>query len=89
MIKDKKNIVIALGIILVFIGSVVPSIRIATENISFIKENGIIIIILMAVMAILLKLEKTEIISVPSILFCLLFSSFSLISISFSLFLIC
>ena len=66
--KNKKNTLIILGIILIFIGAFLPSIRIAQENINFIKENGPIIIILASVMILLVKFEKQELISVPSIL---------------------
>ena len=64
----KNNMLIILGIMTVFIGALLPSIQIAQENINFIKENGPLIIILLSVMIILLKFEKKELISVPSIL---------------------
>lgn len=66
--KNKKSLLIIIGIILIFIGAFLPSIRIAQENINFIKENGPIIIILASVMILLVKFEKQELISVPSIL---------------------
>lgn len=68
MIKDKKNFVIILGMILVFIGTLLPSIKIAQENISFLKENGPLTIILALIMFILLKLEKRNFTSIPSVL---------------------
>lgn len=64
----KNNMLIILGIIIVFIGTLLPSIQIAQENINFIKENGPLIIVLLSVMILLLKFEKKELISVPSIL---------------------
>lgn len=64
----KNNMLIILGIIIVFIGAFLPSIQIAQENINFIKENGPLIIVLLSVMILLLKFEKKELISVPSIL---------------------
>jgi len=66
MIKEKKNIPLLLGMVLIFIGSLLPSIRIAQENISFTKENGIIMIILAVIMFLLLKLDKKQLIVVPS-----------------------
>lgn len=68
MIKEKKNLLLIIGIVLVLIGTLLPAIRIAQENISFIKENGIITIILVLIMFILLKLDKKVFIAVPSIL---------------------
>ena len=68
MIKDKKNFVIILGMILVFIGTLLPSIKIAQENISFLKEDGPLTIILALIMFILLKLEKRNFTSIPSAL---------------------
>ena len=38
-LKNKNNIIIVIGIILILLGSLLPSIRIAQENISFIKEK--------------------------------------------------
>lgn len=66
--KNKKNIILIIGMILIFIGTLLPSIKIANENINFIKENGILTIILVAIMYILLKLEKKSLITVPSVL---------------------
>ena len=66
--KNKKNIPLIIGMILIFVGTLLPSIRIANENINFIKENGILTIILVAIMYILLKLDKKTLITVPSIL---------------------
>lgn len=66
--KNKKNIPLIIGMILIFLGTLLPSIRIANENINFIKENGILTIILVAIMYILLKLDKKTLITVPSIL---------------------
>ena len=78
MIKKTKNLPIIIGIILVLIGSLLPSIKIAQENINFIKENGPLIIILVSVMIILLKFEKKELITVPSILSLALVIKFTL-----------
>ena len=78
MIKKTKNLPIILGIILVFIGSLLPSIRIAQENINFIKENGPLIIILVSIMIILVKFNKKELISVPSLLSLALIIKFTL-----------
>lgn len=61
-----KNIPLLIGIFIMLIGSLLPSIRIASENISFIKDNGILLIILILSMLILLKLEKKEYIYIPS-----------------------
>lgn len=66
--KNKKNIPLIIGMILIFVGTLLPSIRIANENINFIKENGALTIILVAIMYILLKLEKKSLITVPSVL---------------------
>lgn len=68
MIKEKKNLLLIIGMILLLIGTLLPAIRIAQENISFIKENGIITIVLVLIMFILLKLDKKILIAVPSIL---------------------
>lgn len=68
MIKEKKNLLLIIGMILLLIGTLLPAIRIAQENISFIKENGIITIVLVLIMFILLKLDKKILITVPSIL---------------------
>ena len=78
MRKNTKNLPIILGIILVVIGSLLPSIKIAQENINFIKESGPIIIILASVMILLLKFEKKEIIAVPSLLSIALIIKFTL-----------
>lgn len=74
----KNNKLIILGIITVFIGALLPSIQIAQENINFIKENGPLIIVLLSVMILLLKFEKKELISVPSILSIALVIKFTL-----------
>lgn len=66
--KNKKNILIIIGIILVFLGTLLPSIRIAQENISFVKENGFLIIILVAAMLLLLKLNYKQMLYIPSVL---------------------
>ena len=66
--KNKNNIIIILGIILIILGSILPSIRIAQENISFIKENGMLIIILAAAMFLLFKLNYKQLLYIPSIL---------------------
>ena len=78
MRKNTKNLPIILGIILVVIGSLLPSIKIAQENINFIKESGPIIIILASVMILLLKFDKKEIIAVPSLLSIALIIKFTL-----------
>ena len=75
---NKNNKLIILGIIIVFIGAFLPSIQIAQENINFIKENGPLIIVLLSVMILLLKFEKKELISVPSILSIALVIKFTL-----------
>lgn len=64
----KKNILIIAGMILIFVGALLPSVRIAQENISFIKENGSLIIILVAATFILLKLNQEKLIVIPSII---------------------
>ena len=64
----KMNIPLIIGIVLILIGSFLPAIKIADENINFIKESGPIIIVLVAIMIILLKLDKKTLISVPTIL---------------------
>jgi len=68
MIKERKNIPLIIGITLIFIGSLLPSIKIAQENISFLKENGPITIILVLIMFVLLKLDRKKLIIVPSII---------------------
>lgn len=68
MLNNKKNIPLLIGMSLIFIGSLLPSIRIANENINFLKENGPITIILILTMFILLVLNKKTIITLPSIL---------------------
>lgn len=66
--KNKNNVIIVIGIILILLGSLLPSIRIAQENISFIKENGSLIIILVAAMFLLFKLNYKQLLYIPSIL---------------------
>ena len=66
--KNKRNIFIVIGIILVFIGSLLPAITIAQENISFLKENGPLIIILSASMFLLFKLNYKQLLYIPSAL---------------------
>ncbi len=66
--KNKNNIIIIIGIVLIALGAFLPAIRIASENISFIKENGYLMIILVAAMAILLKLNYKQLLYIPSIL---------------------
>lgn len=66
--KNKNNIIIVIGIILILLGSLLPSIRIAQENISFIKENGMLIIILAAAMFLLFKLNYRQLLYIPCIL---------------------
>lgn len=62
----KKNALIIIGMILVLIGAFLPSIRIAQENISFIKENGAITLVLVASIFILLLLNRKKITIIPS-----------------------
>lgn len=64
--KGKKNIPLIIGMVLIIIGSLLPSIKIAQENISFTKENGLIMIVLGIIMFLLLKLDKKNLITVPS-----------------------
>lgn len=66
MIKQKKNIPLIIGMVLILIGSLLPSIKIAQENISFTKENGIIMIVLGIIMFLLLKLDQKKLITIPS-----------------------
>lgn len=66
--KNKRNILIIISIFLVFIGAFLPSVRIAQENINFIKENGSLIIILVSAMFILVKLNYKQLLYIPSIL---------------------
>jgi len=68
MLKDKKNIKYMIGIIIIFIGTLLPAIRIAQEKISFLKDNGPLMIILVGIMFLLIKLEKKEFITIPSIM---------------------
>lgn len=68
MKKEKKDLIIILGIALIFLGTLLPSIKIANENISFLKENGPITLILSIIMFILYKLEKKHFILIPSII---------------------
>ena len=68
-INMKKNdFKYILGIIVIFIGTFLPAIRIAQENVSFLKDNGPFMIILVGIMFLLIKLEKKEFISIPSIM---------------------
>ena len=64
----KNNVIIVIGIILILLGALLPSIRIAQENISFIKENGSLILILVAAMFLLFKLNYKQLLYIPSIL---------------------
>lgn len=66
--KNRNNIIIVIGIILILLGSFLPSIRIAQENISFIKENGMLMIILASAMFLLFKLNYRQLLYIPSIL---------------------
>ncbi len=66
--KNKKNTLLLIGIFLILIGALLPAIRIAQENINFIKENGILILILISSMLILLKLNYKQLLYIPSIL---------------------
>ena len=66
--KNKNNIIIIIGIVLIALGAFLPAIRIAAENINFIKENGYLILILVASMGILLKLNYKQLLYIPSIL---------------------
>lgn len=66
--KNKKNILIIFGILLIFLGAFFPSIRIAQENISFVKENGFLIIVLVTAMFLLLKLNYKQMLYIPSVL---------------------
>ena len=66
MIKSKKDLAILIGILLIFVGALLPSIRIAQENISFIKDNSPLMLFIALIMFILLKLEKREYIIIPS-----------------------
>ena len=66
--QTKKNIMITIGMILVFVGSLLPAIRIAQENISFIKESGSLIIILVLTMFLLIKLNYRQLLYIPSTL---------------------
>ena len=68
MMKEKKNIPLLLGMGLILIGSLLPSIKIAQENISFTKENGLIMIVLGIIMFLLLKLDKKKLITIPSLI---------------------
>ena len=80
--KNNKNIIIIVGIILLFIGTLLPSIKIAQENISFLKDNGPLIIILTAIMFIILKLEKTKLIIAPATLSLIVILKFIITNIS-------
>jgi len=68
MIKNKKDMSIIIGMIIVFIGTLLPSIKIANENINFLKDNGPVTIILVAIMFVLFKLEKKQFVFIPSLI---------------------
>ena len=68
MIKNKKDISLIIGMLIIFIGALLPSIKIANENISFFQENGPITTILVIIMVILFILEKKQSIFIPSIM---------------------
>ncbi len=65
---DKHDVMLVVGILLVLFGSLLPSITIAQENISFLKENGPLIVILSAAMFLLFKLNYKQLLYIPSIL---------------------
>ena len=65
--KKITNKIIILAIITIIIGTFLPSIRIANENINILKEDGPILIVLAAIMLILIKLEKQNYIIIPTI----------------------
>ncbi len=64
--KNRKDLLTFVGLILLLIGTLLPSIRIAQENINFLKENGVLTLVLIVSMFILVKLEKKELIIIPS-----------------------
>ena len=66
--KNKKNILIIISILLVLVGALLPSIRIAQENINFIKETGFIMVILVLSMVMLYKLNFKQMLFIPAIL---------------------
>lgn len=66
MIKSKRDLILLIGIFVLFLGCFLPSIKIASENISFIKDNGIIMIVLVLIMLVLYGLDKKDFIFIPS-----------------------
>lgn len=66
---NKKKIFIIIGLLIVIIGTFLPSIKIAMENISFIKENCGITLVLILISLILFILNKEDYIAVSSSLF--------------------
>ncbi len=73
---DKHDVMLVVGILLVLFGSLLPSITIAQENISFLKENGPLIIILSAAMFLLFKLNYKQLLYIPSVLSLLIIFKF-------------
>lgn len=74
----KKRLLLIIGIVLMLLGLFLPSIRIANENISFIKENGLLPLILIISMILLVKLEKKEFIFIPSTIMVVIIAKFIL-----------
>lgn len=64
----KRNFSLILGIIILLVGSFLPTIKIANENISFIKETGILMLILIGIIFILYNLKKEKLIILPSLI---------------------
>lgn len=62
----KKDLLLILGMIIISVGLFLPSIRIANENISFLKENGCLMVIIVLIMFILYMLNKKELMIFPS-----------------------
>lgn len=65
--KKITNKIIILAIITIIIGVFLPTIKIANENINYLKEDGPILIILATIMLILIKLKKEYYLIIPSI----------------------
>lgn len=66
--KNKNNILILTSIFIILVGSFMPSISVLNENISFIKENGLTIIILLISMLMLLRINYKQLLYIPAFL---------------------
>jgi ABC-type multidrug transport system fused ATPase/permease subunit len=66
MEKRRKNKLIEIGTIISIISALLPAIKIASENISFLKDKGPITLILALITIVLIKLDKKELTIIPS-----------------------